>query len=92
MNMKLQDDYTPVALYCQSPGSPATARTWTSPWPPSCERSGTGCARYSGQPGGATAPLARDCRWPSMALQIRTGGTEGLRGELQEPCGQRIRR
>ena len=55
-------------------------------------RVGLDCGRYSGQPGGATAPLTRDCRWPLMALQIRTGGVEGLRGELQEPCGQRIRR
>ena len=55
-------------------------------------RVGLDCGRYSGQPGGATAPLKRDCRWSSMARQIRTGGVEGLRGELQEPCGQRIRR
>ena len=51
MNMKLQDDYTPVALYCQSPGSPATARTWTSPWPPSCERSGTAAPAIAANPG-----------------------------------------
>ena len=28
MNMKLQDDYTPAALYA---GFPATGRTWTCP-------------------------------------------------------------
>ena len=33
-------------------------------------RAGLGCGRYSGQPGGATAPLKLDCRWPSMARQI----------------------
>ena len=43
-------------------------------------------------PGGATAPLTRDCWGPSMARQIRTGGAEGLPSELQEPRGQRIRR